>query len=365
MNGKAKILVIDDEEAIRASFRMYLEDNGYEVLTAENGRIGIELYDSESPQCVLVDLRMPEVGGHTVIEHIKASDKNTPTIVVSGTDVLEDAINALRIGAWDYLTKPVIDMAGLLHRVEETMEKSRLIEENLMYQEHLETLVEERTFELEKTNKALSRAVFNTVIILTQTIEAKDPYTRGHSLRVSEYSVAVGKKLGLDKYRLQILRLGSLLHDIGKIGISSVVLNKPGKLSSEEYNRIKEHSEIGEQILQNVDYFKPILPIIRNHHKWHDGNGYPDKDKPVDIPVESEILPVADVFDALTSDRPYRDAMDIETALSVLREISGTQLSPRVVDVFIDEEIYNIEHKPDIVLDLDHILSKSDNGQND
>ncbi len=352
MSSKGKILIIDDEEAVRASFQIYLEDSGYEVLLAENGRRGMELFDSEDLLCVLVDLRMPGVGGHEVIEHISASDRNIPTIVVSGTDVLEDAIKALRIGAWDYLTKPVMDMAGLLHRVEETIEKSRLIEQNLMYREHLEILVKERTEELEKTNRALAKAIFNTVVILTQTIEAKDPYTKGHSLRVSEYSVAIGEKLGLDKKMLQVLRLGSLLHDIGKIGISSVVLNKPGKLSIVEYDRIKEHTEIGERILQNVEYFKSILPLIRNHHRWHDGHGYPENRESTDLRIESEILSVADVYDALTSNRPYRDAMSTETALSELKNIRGTQLSPKIVDVFIKEEIYNIEHVQDIRIDF-------------
>ncbi len=355
MSNKGLILVIDDEEAIRTSFKIYLEDSGYEVLLAENGRHGIELFDREEPLCVLVDLRMPEVSGHEVVEYIFTSGRNIPSIVISGTDVLEEAIKSLRIGAWDYMTKPVMDMAGLLHRVEETIEKSRLIKQNLMYREHLETLVAERTGELEKTNTALARAIYNTVVILTQTIEAKDPYTRGHSLRVSEYSVAIGEKLGLDKHSLQILRLGSLLHDIGKIGVARAVLNKPGKLSTEEYDKIKEHIEIGEQILQNVEYFKPILPLITNHHRWFDGNGYPEESKGQDLLLESQILSVADVYDALTSDRPYRDAMSTETALSEMKNISGTQLSPSIVDVFIKEEIYNIEHNQDIRINLEHV----------
>ncbi|MCK5115678.1 MAG: response regulator [Candidatus Aegiribacteria sp.] len=358
MSHKGLVLVIDDEEAIRTSFKLYLEDSGYEVLLAENGRQGIKLFDRKEPQCVLVDLRMPEVSGHEVIKHIKNSGRNIPSIVISGTDVLEDAIKSLRIGAWDYMTKPVMDMAGLLHRVEETIEKSRLINQNLMYHEHLETLVQERTEELEITNTALARAIYNTVVILTQTIEAKDPYTRGHSLRVSEYSVAIGKKLGLDKHSIKVLRLGSLLHDIGKIGVARAVLNKPGKLSTEEYDRIKEHIKIGEQILQNVEYFKPILPLISNHHRWYDGNGYPEMKEGSDLLLESEILSVADVYDALTSDRPYRDAMSTETALSELKSISGTQLSPRIVNVFIDEEIYRIEHKQDIGIDFEHVPSE-------
>lgn len=352
MSDIGRILVIDDEEAIRTSFQMYLEDNGYQVILAENGRQGIELFESESPDCILVDLRMPEMSGHDVIRHVSAGDSTVPLIVVSGTDVLEDAIRALREGAWDYLTKPVLDMAGLLHRVEETMERSRLIRQNEMYREHLEELVRKRTEELERTNRALARAVYNTVVILTQTIEAKDPYTRGHSLRVSEYSVAMGRKLGLDSRNIQVLKLGSLLHDIGKIGISSEVLNKPGKLTTKEYDMIKEHPVIGERILHNVDFFKPILPLVRNHHRWHDGNGYPEGDRGLSLDLESEILAVADVYDALTSDRPYRNAMSRETALSLLRDMRGTQLSPEVVDLFIEKGVFDIKHGRDILGDI-------------
>ena len=353
MTTNEKILVIDDEEAIRTSFQMYLEDSGYRVILAENGRRGIELFDEESPQCVLVDLRMPEMGGHEVIEYISSRDENVPVIVVSGTDILEDAIKALRKGAWDYLTKPVLDMAGLLHRVEETLERSRLIRQNQMYRMHLESLVKKRTEELENTNKALSRAIYNTVVILTQTIEAKDPYTRGHSLRVSEYSVAMGKRMGLSRRSIQILRLGSLLHDIGKIGISSALLNKPGRLTSEEYEVIKEHPEIGGRILHNVDFFKPILPLVRYHHRWHDGNGYPAAVGDEELPVESEILSVADVYDALTSDRPYRGAMTRDTAISLLREIKGTQLCPGIVDLFIDQGIYDIQHSKNVMDEIE------------
>lgn len=353
MEDNVKILVIDDEEAVRTSFQMYLEDCGYDVVLAENGERGIALFESESPRCVLVDLRMPGTGGHEVIRHISRQDDDVPIIVVSGTDVLEDAISALRKGAWDYLTKPVVDMAGLQHRIEEALERAGLRKQNRIYRKHLETLVRNRTEELEKTNRALSRAIYNTVVILTQTIEAKDPYTRGHSLRVSEYSVAIGKEMELGRRSIQILRLGSLLHDIGKIGISSTLLNKPEKLSGREYDLIKEHTRIGVRILQNVDFFKPILPLVQNHHRWHDGNGYPECETGEDLPLESEILSVADVYDALTSDRPYRDAMSRDAALSLLRERSGTQLSPDIVNLFIDRNIYGIEHSRNIMSDIE------------
>jgi len=344
MKDKKRILIIDDEEAVRTSFQLYLEDCGFQALTAEDGKEGIRLFEEERPHCVLVDLRMPHADGHQVIRHISCRDELVPVIVISGTEIMEDAVRSLREGAWDFMTKPVVDLATLLHRVEEVLKRAELIQQNRLYREELEDLVRQRTAELEKTNRALSRAIYNTVVILTQTIEAKDPYTRGHSLRVSEYSTALGKAMGLDDNGLQKLRLGSLLHDIGKIGISSQVLNKPDSLTASEYEKIKEHAEIGERILQNVDFFKPILPLIRNHHVWHDGNGYPLYQGDPESSLEAGILSVADVFDALTSDRPYRDAMTVEEALEVMEDIAGTQLCPELVRTFIDERIYDIDH---------------------
>lgn len=197
---------------------------------------------------------------------------------------------------------------------------------------------------LEEKYYLLKNANINSIIILTQTIEAKDPYTRGHCLRVRNYSKAIGEALGLNKESLSYLEYGALLHDIGKILIPGRILNKNGSLTEEEFSIIKRHSEIGENILKNVDYFEPVLPMIRHHHESFNGEGYPDGLRGESIPLEARILAVCDTFDALTSDRPYRGSMGTEKAIDILNQVSGAQLDAGIVDVFISNRIYSITH---------------------
>lgn len=207
------------------------------------------------------------------------------------------------------------------------------------------------TFDINAFN-SLKKMTIDTVTILTQTIEANDSYTKGHCLRVAGLSLRIGQVLGLDKGQLHHLRLGSLFHDIGKIGINKSVLNKPGKLSKEEYDHIKKHTVIGENILKNVEYFKPMLRMIRGHHEKLDGSGYPDNKLGESITIEERIIAVADVFDALTSNRSYRDPMSIDNAISVLMELKGSHLDPDIVDLFIANEIYNLPKDFDIFYEL-------------
>ncbi len=202
---------------------------------------------------------------------------------------------------------------------------------------HKETLLNEKYLLLKKSN-------FNTIIILTQTIEAKDPYTRGHCLRVRDFSKMMGEAFSLDNERLLFLEYGAILHDIGKILVPGRILNKNGSLTEDEFDIIKKHPEIGVNILANVDYFSPIIPMIRHHHEWYNGGGYPDRLSGDAIPLEARIMAVADTYDAMTSDRPYRKAMSRDRALEIIREVAGTQLDPEVVKVFIKEKIYTIHH---------------------
>ncbi len=197
---------------------------------------------------------------------------------------------------------------------------------------------------MEEQNSFLMKANHSTITILTQTIEAKDPYTRGHCLRVSTYSKAIGKALGLEDERIHLLEYGALLHDIGKILIPGKILNKNGKLDAEEFDIIKKHPDTGADILKNVDYFKSIIPMIRHHHESIDGSGYPGGLSGDRIPIEARILAVSDTYDALTSDRPYRNAMDRKEAIGILQNISGSQLDSRIVGVFIEKKIYDLSH---------------------
>jgi putative nucleotidyltransferase with HDIG domain len=192
----------------------------------------------------------------------------------------------------------------------------------------------------------LRKAKIDSVVILSQTIEAKDPYTRGHCLRVRDFAKAVAREMNFNKDRIHMIEFGALLHDVGKIGIPGVILNKNSKLSENEYKLIKKHPDIGANIVKNVEYYAPIIPMIKHHHENYDGTGYPDGLKGDEIPIEARILAIGDVFDALTSNRPYRRAISTNEALSLLKELAGKQLDPYIVDIFIKSKIYELIHQP-------------------
>jgi putative nucleotidyltransferase with HDIG domain len=208
------------------------------------------------------------------------------------------------------------------------------------YAKELETkeqLLEEKFLNLKKMN-------LDAIIVLSQTIEAKDPYTRGHCLRVRNIAKALGSLYDFDKDHLRLLEIGALLHDIGKIGIPGSILNKNGRLTDEEFNEIKKHPEIGSSILMNVGFFLPIIPMILHHHEHYNGKGYPFGLVGEKIPLEARILAVADIYDAISSDRPYREAMPLEKALGIINDAKGVQLDPQIVDLFMDKRIYEQEH---------------------
>jgi putative nucleotidyltransferase with HDIG domain len=181
----------------------------------------------------------------------------------------------------------------------------------------------------------LEKSYYDTISALAQAVEAKDPYTLGHSDRVTQYAIAIGEEMGLPQEDIAVMRYGATLHDVGKIGIDEAVLNKPGKLTREEFLHMKEHPEIGENIVRGVDFLQKVRPIIRHHQERHDGRGYPDGLRGDEIPLMVAIVSVADVFDALTSDRPYRKAKPTSEALRIIQEESGLQHNPKVVETFV------------------------------
>ena len=205
--------------------------------------------------------------------------------------------------------------------------------------------------QIRKMNEELEKSYLETIQMLMYTVEAKDPYTRGHSDRVSEFSVLIGKKIELPENELEILKIGGLFHDIGKIGISDAILQKQGKLTDEEYAEIKKHPIIGANILSNVTLFKDILPIVKHHHERFDGKGYPFGLEGEQIPYLARIAAIADTFDAMTSKRSYRDAMPIAVVKDEFRKCKGTQFDPNLAECFIEiletqyDEIKNIQEK--------------------
>jgi putative two-component system response regulator len=252
----------------------------------------------------------------------------------------------MRRGAFDYLLKPV-DRAELVETIRKAcryrdllLENERLARENFEHQQHLEMKVEERTAQLFDAYTKLQQTNLDTVRVLAETIEAKDHYTRGHCNRVRLLSVELYRHFNPKEQDLEVLEYGSLLHDIGKIGIPEQLLNKNGRLTEEEQAVFNQHPVIGASILATVDFFKPCLPIVRNHHERFDGSGYPDGLEGNDIDELVRVVSIADSFDAMTSTRPYRTALPLDHALAELRRGRGTQFDPGLVDLFVEDRCY-------------------------
>lgn len=357
--NQATILTIDDESLIRESFRCYLEDFGYKVIQAEDGRVGLEMIHAAPPDLVLVDLRMPEVDGLEVLKEVQAHYPDLPIIVISGTGYIGDAVEAMQSGAWSYLLKPIDDFTSLRYAVEQALEKARLIIENRNYRDSLEERVRKRTLDLERSNQLLRDTRMQVILRLGKASEYRDEDTGRHVLRVSCYTKILSSCLGFNGHDADMMALGSALHDLGKIGISDTILLKPGKLSNEEFQRMRQHCLLGKDLLkplteddvaglggesteslQGIFSDSELLQIARviaySHHERWDGTGYPEGLKGEDIPIAGRIVAAVDIYDAIGSKRPYKAAFSEEKCLEIMRESSGTILDPVVVDAFFD-----------------------------
>ncbi|MBI9101112.1 MAG: response regulator [Spirochaetales bacterium] len=357
----AKILVIDDERIIRQSFTYYLEDHGFEVANAENGRIGIEKINSEKPSVILTDLRMPEGDGMEVLKHTRENFPEIPVIVISGVNRIDDAVQALRLGAWDYLIKPIQDLSLLGYTVDKALEKAVLMKENRAYKEHLEELVAVRTSMLEQRTRELEISRRQVIGILSQAAEYKDFETGNHFLRVSEISGCIAEGLGWSEAAVHNIKLASPVHDIGKIGIPDQILLKNGKLTAEEWEKMKEHCQYGNDILHSNKFvttfcklesettpdcanstdencvIKIAANIALNHHEYWNGEGYPLGLKGEDIPIEARITAIADVYDALRSERPYKEPWPQKKCIEYISQRSDIQFDPEIVEVFLQK----------------------------
>jgi len=340
------ILIVDDEEPLRNVFAKRLAQEGYDCVTAGNGREALRHFCNGNFSLIVSDIKMPEMGGIDLLKRVKALNPKIMVIMVTAYPDIDMAVEALRLGAYDLIIKPVdLDLVAL--SVKKAIEKKRLEEEIEAYHQHLETLVEQRTAEVRQSFEILKKSHLDSMKALAEAIEAKDPYTRGHSDRVSRMSVKIGLRAGLSKERLENLQYGALLHDIGKIGIKDEVLRKKGPLDSEEYKHIQEHPLIGVKIVEGIDFFKEKIPIIRHHHEHYDGSGYPDGLAGETIPLEARIVAVSDAFDAMTSVRVHRPRMTLESALWELEENKGNQFDRHIVEIFLKEEIYRLTSSTD------------------
>lgn len=336
-----RILIVDDEEVICSILARRLTGEGYFCVTANNGRGALNHFYKETFSLIISDIKMPEMDGLELLRNVKAVQPNMMFIIMTAYPEIEMAVEAMRLGAYDFIIKPV-DLDFVVLSVKKALEKKRLEEEIETYHKNLEKLVEERTARLQQAYRTLKKAHLDSVRVLAEAIDAKDPYTRGHSERVRRMSLGIANHLGFAEERLEVLEYGALLHDIGKIGIKDEVLQKPGALSTKEYQYIQEHPLIGAKIVEGIDFFKDKIPMIRHHHEHFDGSGYPDGLIGADIPLEARIITIPDAFDAMASPRPHRRALPLQDILIELGKGKGRQFDPRILEIFLSKKIYKL-----------------------
>jgi len=326
--AKVRILVVDDEELLRSIVRKRLEIAGYSVEEASNGDEALAMLESGGPYDVLLtDLRMPVMDGITLLGEWGKRSPGTAGIVMSANAEIKTAVTALKTGACDYITKP-INFDVLLITIENALRKKDLERQLNDYRTNLEAKVKKQT-------DVINSNYVRFIDSLIRTLEAKDFYTRDHSKRVTRYSVAIAEELGMKGQELEDLRRASVLHDLGKIGVKEAILNKPGKLTEEEFAEIVRHPEKAVEILEPIDFYKPLFPAIRHHHERFDGKGYPSHLAGKNIPLASRIMTIADTFDAMTSTRAYRKELPVADAIAEIRRCSGTQFDPDIVPAFL------------------------------
>ena len=327
--GLANCLVVDDEPGVRRSLARMLQAQGFQCFEASTGLEALELLEriGETP-LIVSDMRMPELDGIGFLEAVRRRYPDTSVIMLTGLSDTTTAVDCLHLGAADFLLKP-ISMNELQARVARALEKRALVLQNRYYQENLERRVHEQA-------QRIQELFLQGVQMLARALEAKDAYTRGHSIRVSRYAVATARRMGFQGALLDGIRLGGELHDIGKIGTRESVLHKPGSLTADEFRQISEHPILGERMLSPLARESPdVLRIVRSHHERLDGRGFPDGLRGERIPVEARIVAVADAFDAMTTRRPYRESRPPEEAMAELRRVAGTQLDPEAVEAFV------------------------------
>jgi putative two-component system response regulator len=324
-----QIIVVDDDPIILKRAWNTLTDAGMKVVVLKSGSALLEyMNNNPSPDLILMDINMPEMDGFETMKELKKSDtgKDTPVIFLTGNEDESIETTGLSLGAMDFIRKPFVSSVLVL-RVKHAVELVRL-------QKDLESAVNEKTRENE-------RLFVQVVACLADAIDAKDTYTNGHSGRVARYSREIARKYGYDENNLDEIYIMGLLHDVGKIGVPDEVINKPGRLTDEEFQCIKKHPSIGGKILGNIREMPQLAAGAKWHHERYDGRGYPEGLAGDDIPEEARIIAVADAYDAMTSNRSYRGALPQEVVRAEIEKGKGSQFDPKFADIMlsmIDED---------------------------
>jgi putative nucleotidyltransferase with HDIG domain len=328
------ILVVDDEEAIREVVSTMLESKGYRCATAHNGRAAQEQVKRQTPDLVLSDMIMPEMGGIQLLEWLRQHDPDVPVIMVTAVHDISTALEAIRRGAYDYILKP-FEKDQLFLGVGRALQHRRLVIENRSYQLGLEQEVERRTAQLNGALAQLEQSYDDTLEALGSALDLKDAETEGHCQRVTAFCISIAKAMPVSGQYLPILARAAFLHDIGKMAIPDGILRKPGPLDEDEKQVMRKHCEIGYNMLIRIPFLRDAAEIVLAHQEFFDGSGYPRGLRGEQIPIGSRIFTIADSLDAMISDRPYRRALPMSHAIEEIRRCSGTQFDPKVVDVFL------------------------------
>ncbi|MFZ3063062.1 MAG: HD domain-containing phosphohydrolase [Actinomycetota bacterium] len=319
---RRKVLIVDDDIKNIKLMEGYLSRENYKILSALDGKQALKVVQKTPPDLILLDVMMSGIDGYEVCQRLKGEEPTrlTPIVMVTALGAPEDKIKGIGVGADDFLTKPV-DSAELLARVRSLLRVKCLIDQ-LEQAEHV-------------------------LYSLAVALEEKDPYIQGHSLRVSQLSTELAQAVGVPEEEQALLGKACLVHDIGKIGVPDTILHKPGPLTREEFAKIEEHPVKSESICKPLVFAAPLLKMIRHHHEWWNGRGYPDHLMFEGIPLGARIMAIADAYDAMTSDRPYRAAMPPMKALDKLEDGAGRQWDPDLVEVFvsIQRKVHNRELK--------------------
>jgi len=323
------LLVVDDEEAICTALKRFLTGQGYDVYTAGTGAEALQAVRRYKLACVLLDVRLPDSNGVDLVPQILEQEPNVAILMLTAVNDAASATLCMQRGATDYLTKPV-DLADLGRAIQRALRRRETQIESAKINQWLKEEVALRTAELRMERANLERISVNTLEALVNALEAKDSYLRGHSARVADFAAMVAGEMGLPDDQIEAIRTAGRLHDIGKIGIREEILNKQGPLTDEEFEHVKTHPVVGSDIIAPLTHLGRVIQYVRSHHERWDGRGYPDGLAGEAIPMGARIIGVVEIYDALTTSRPYQEKMVPELAVERLRDLIGTVVDPEV-----------------------------------
>jgi putative nucleotidyltransferase with HDIG domain len=323
------ILVVDDEEAILAALRKFLASRHYEVLTATSGEEALRLLHRHKVTAMLLDVHLPGMSGVDLVPRVLEMEPNIALLMLTAVNDATSAALCMQRGAMDYLTKP-IDLDDLGRAIQRALQKRHARLEDQRLNRWLKEEVALRSAELRMERANLERISIATLEALVNALEAKDPYLRGHSARVADLSASVAAEMGCTDEQVELVRTAGRLHDIGKIGIREEILNKHGPLSNDEYDHIKQHVTVGAQILAPLVHMKEVIGFIKHHHERWDGMGYPDRLSGSATPYGARIIGAVEIYDALTSARPYQERMTPDEAVERMQELADRVIDPDV-----------------------------------